>query len=662
MFAPRRPGPLAATAVLLALASAPAPVDAQPVNDACLAAPAVTSLPYLDVEQTGAATLEPGETQPACTTELAHSVWYSMTPPIDALYSFSTCGSDFDTVIQLYDGQSCTVLTQDAGLCGDDWDLCGPGSTQSTVLARRHGTPLELVHAQVGSKGPVAGTLRFAMQIIPKATNDGCDAARVINHPVFREVQDIADVGSDAADRSTLTDCGVVGTVRLGDSPHSVWYRYTPPVAGPVVIDPTGTNTAVAVAVFEDGPEGCAHLGARVGCQANRPVLFTAVAGQAYLIYVATPTLVPPDTLVFRLTGANQAPVAHAVGPTLAAPGAPVALTAVGSTDPDNDPLTYAWRQTSGPSVALSDPAALVTIFTAPQVTADTPLGFQLTVTDGAAVATAAVVVTVSETAADPDHDGVPLPRDRCPNTPPGEVVDENGCSCSDAGHVPCPGGNDACAPGRCDPATAACVPDPAPSGTPCPDDGNLCTMDVCNGVGACTHPPVQCARACRADGCDPATGQCLGTPLPAGTGCADDGDPCTDDVCDQSGSCTHPPTGSFTGVACRVAALAARVAGHPTVPARPAARLARFIDETRAGIVTAEASAIVGDGRRARHRLAHAARALTRFTRLVLRLEVHRKFSSLDAGPLLDAAQEAALDLAELRATLGGPGRRPRR
>jgi hypothetical protein len=657
----RRVGSLRAGALLVALTGVPA--LAQPVNDRCVAGPAVTSLPYSDVQPVGSATLEVGEDQPSCASDLAHTVWYSMTPPVDAVYAFSTCGSDFDTAVQLYEGPSCTALDQLTTLCNDDWDLCGPGATQSTVLFRRPGGPDQVVFAQVGSKGPAAGTLRFSMQLVPKATNDQCEAARLINHPVFREVVDIANVGAgEPEDRATLSRCGVAGNVHLGDAAHSVWYRYTPPTAGQVVIDTSGSNTPVVVAVFKDRPNACERLGTRVGCQANRPVTFDAEAGQGYRIYVATPTPVPPDILIFRLTGPNHAPVARAVAPAVVAPGAPAALNAVGSVDPDNDPITYAWRQTSGPPVALSDPADIRPSFTAPLVTADTPLEFQLAVSDGAAVTTASVTVTVSDTASDTDRDGVPLPRDRCPNTRAGEVVDADGCSCRDGGHAGCSGDGDPCAPGRCDPTTAQCLPDPAPLGTPCPDDGNLCTQDICDGVGTCAHPLVECARSCRSDGCDPASGQCLGVALPPGTRCAEDGDPCTDDVCDVTGTCAHPPARSFTGATCRIEALAARFAGHSDIPGRSATRLARLISETWVGIVTAEAAATVGDSRRARRRLSRAARALTRFTRLVVQLEARRKLPSPEAGMLLDAAQDAALDIAELRATLSVPGRRPRR
>ena len=657
MLLPGRVAPLGAGVLLLAIATAPA--VAQVANDGCVESRYVTSLPFSDVQPIGAATLEPGERDPACASGLDHSVWYAMTPPVSAVYAFSTCGSDFDTVVQLYEGPSCTALGQITPFCSDDFDLCGPGSRQGNVVFRRPGGPQHLVYAQVGSKGPAAGTLRFSMQLVPKATNDECAAARAIGHPVYREVLDIAGAGAgEVADLATLTRCGVVGTVHLGDSAHSIWYTYTPAVSGPVVIDPTGTNTPIVIAVFKDLPEGCARLGARAACQANRPVIFDAEAGQGYRIYVATPTPVSPDILLFRLTGPNQPPVAHASGPAVVAPGTPVALTAFGSLDPDGDPITFTWRQTSGPSVALSDPTSPRPGFTAPLVTVDTPLGFELAVTDGAAVTTAPVTVTVSPSVADPDGDGVPLPTDLCPSTGPGEVVDESGCSCRDTGHPGCAGDGDPCAAGRCDPTTARCLPDAAPPGTPCADDGNLCTQDVCDGAGTCAHPLVQCARACRTEGCDPGTGQCLGAALPPGTRCAEDGDPCTDDVCDVAGTCTHPAARAFTGATCRIEALAARFGASSTLPARFATRLARMIGETRVGIVTAEAAATVGDPRRARRRLGRAAVALTRFTRLIVRLEVRHRLPPPEAGILLDAAQNAALDIAELKATLPAPGR----
>lgn len=81
---------------------------------------------------------------------------------------------------------------------------------------------------------------------------------------------------------------------------------------------------------------------------------------------------------------ANQAPVSNA-GPdqlTLGV-GATATLNGSGSTDPDNDGLTYLWTQVSGPSVTLSDASAVMPTFTVPGSASVTPIVFSLVVNDG---------------------------------------------------------------------------------------------------------------------------------------------------------------------------------------------------------------------------------------------------------------------------------------
>lgn len=103
-----------------------------------------------------------------------------------------------------------------------------------------------------------------------------------------------------------------------------------------------------------------------------------------------------------------------------------------------------------------------------------------------------------------------------------------------------------------CDAAMPCCTAtcQLAPAGTPCPDDANPCTDDLCSASGACEHPDN--AAACSASGCTADTcmaGACVpGGPLLAGTSCPDDGNPCTADTCDGAGGCRHPavPAGTF--------------------------------------------------------------------------------------------------------------------
>jgi hypothetical protein len=96
---------------------------------------------------------------------------------------------------------------------------------------------------------------------------------------------------------------------------------------------------------------------------------------------------------------ANQAPTANAGPDQTVASGAPVTLNGSGSTDPENQTLTYMWTQTSGPSVTLSDPTAVMPTFTAP--TGPATLTFQLQVCDPEPLcSTDSVTINVSAPAA----------------------------------------------------------------------------------------------------------------------------------------------------------------------------------------------------------------------------------------------------------------------
>lgn len=130
---------------------------------------------------------------------------------------------------------------------------------------------------------------------------------------------------------------------------------------------------------------------------------------------------------------------------------------------------------------------------------------------------------------------------------------------CGQSSGDPCEEGgvcNDAC-----DESADHCF---VPAGTACPDDGNICTTDVCDGVGVCgltnqlpcddgsfcngadfcgagacsVHLGDPCAAGgdC-ADTCNEADDNCFD---PAGAGCISDGNSCTDDLCNGLGECLH--------------------------------------------------------------------------------------------------------------------------
>jgi len=122
-----------------------------------------------------------------------------------------------------------------------------------------------------------------------------------------------------------------------------------------------------------------------------------------------------------------------------------------------------------------------------------------------------------------------------------------------------------------CDESADRCQ---SPVGTPCSSDGRQCTADFCNGVGSCIHPdqsgpcddgvfcngmdfclagdcnlhsgdPCAAAGECRST-CEEAIGMCTSE---QGIPCSDDGNFCTDDLCDGAGDCGHVPYAAFSAI-----------------------------------------------------------------------------------------------------------------
>jgi len=111
--------------------------------------------------------------------------------------------------------------------------------------------------------------------------------------------------------------------------------------------------------------------------------------------------------------GGNRAPIANAGPDATGTVGVQVTLNGSGSSDPDGNPLTFAWSQTGGPAVTLTTPNTAVAHFT-PSVTGT--YTFQLQVSDGSLTATDSVVVTVGNGAQTVFSDDFEVDRGWTPN------------------------------------------------------------------------------------------------------------------------------------------------------------------------------------------------------------------------------------------------------
>ena len=106
-------------------------------------------------------------------------------------------------------------------------------------------------------------------------------------------------------------------------------------------------------------------------------------------------------TITPTLAG-NQPPIAATPNNFNAVEMTQVTLDGSTSTDPDGSIASYAWVQSSGtPTITLTNDNTSITSFTAPEISTDTPLTFELTVTDDqGATNTDSVVVTIQDSVA----------------------------------------------------------------------------------------------------------------------------------------------------------------------------------------------------------------------------------------------------------------------
>ncbi|MBK9188407.1 MAG: hypothetical protein IPM33_05565 [Phycisphaerales bacterium] len=192
----------------------------------------------------------------------SNDVFYHYTPSFTGTARISTCGSGFDTIVQ--------VLAQCGGVelaCNDD--ACGLQS-QTNVEVQANTAYIIRVSGYFGARG--TGTLTID-QVSCGVGNDCCATADVIG------------VGSTAFDTSNATNDGT-GTCGASGTSPDIWYSFTAPSDGTYTIDSCGSTYDTVLSAMS------ACYGAELACNDDScglqsSITLALVQGQTILLRVA---------------------------------------------------------------------------------------------------------------------------------------------------------------------------------------------------------------------------------------------------------------------------------------------------------------------------------------------------------------------------------------
>jgi hypothetical protein len=219
---------------------------APPPHDACPEARVVSLLPYADASNTYGASTSPGDPPPGCGNQSsAKNAWYRFTAPISGVLTVDTEGSAYDTILSTWTG-TCGALAEVAGGCNDD--TLGPTSRVQIAVAQGT-TYLFQVSAYHGDGGALAFHVAFAPD---PPFNDTCGAATIVTAPHQESVYTAGATGTG----EPTSPCG------NGSAAKSVWYRFTAPVSGTLLLDTLGSAYDTILSVWMGGcaaltPHGC---------------------------------------------------------------------------------------------------------------------------------------------------------------------------------------------------------------------------------------------------------------------------------------------------------------------------------------------------------------------------------------------------------------------
>ena len=242
-----------------------------PPNDDFAAAVA-NAVPFVTLQTTRSAGLEPDEPRPC--GEVGASVWHQITPIDDVHVRLETFGSDFDTVLAVYTGDTVDNLAPVA--CNDD---AASGLTSAVVFEATAGVTYRI---QAGGFQGEQGTLVLRGERLllpppppppppsPSPGNDLLADAVLIEALPFGDAQSTDGAGVEPGEPQP---CGQIGA--------TVWYRFAPEGSTMLRVDTEGSDFDTVLAVYTGGAVDDLTV---VGCNDD-----TDGTVQSRIVYEPTP-------------------------------------------------------------------------------------------------------------------------------------------------------------------------------------------------------------------------------------------------------------------------------------------------------------------------------------------------------------------------------------
>lgn len=237
------------------------------------------------------------------------SLWYEIVAKQSGTLVLSTFGSNYDTVLSVWDGSGADPCLNSAAelACNDDGNL--PARQSRVLLGVTTGQRLIVRVAAFGRFEPDPGLpqvffdnpdqLVFTASFVAPLVNDACVDAIDVTAPAQGEVV-LTATTSDATVESdeSASNCGF--------EEATVWYRVMASANGPLTISTDGSAYDTVLAVF-DGSETCGAIQTELGCNDDHAGLLTsevvlaATIGQEFLVRVSAFPLVFPTDLTLTV-------------------------------------------------------------------------------------------------------------------------------------------------------------------------------------------------------------------------------------------------------------------------------------------------------------------------------------------------------------------------